>query len=129
MNIPEGVIIRESPYNVEETTKRLVYFLQMRGIKLYARIDQQAELRKNGLEISPLEFIMFGNPKVGGPVMLENALAALDLPLKIIVYEESAGETRIAYNDFRYFGKRYSLNDKLIDPLDLDLLVTNALMS
>jgi len=85
---PNGVITKPSPYSVKETIDRLQIFLQQHGATIYARIDQQAELQKAGINIPPLEFIMFGNPKAGGPVMVENPIAALDLPLKVIAWED-----------------------------------------
>lgn len=83
-----GVITLPSPYPVKETIDLLVAFIQQHGATLYARIDQQKELQNIGQNIRPLEFILFGNPKAGGPIMAENPIAALDLPLKIITWED-----------------------------------------
>ena len=83
---PKGIITKPSPYPVKETIDLLQAFLQQHGATIYARIDQQAELQKAGINIPPLEFIMFGNPKAGGPFMFENPVVALDLPLKVIAW-------------------------------------------
>jgi len=80
---PKGVTILPSPYTVTETIDRLQAFLEAHGATIYSRIDQQSEVSKAGLQMPPLEFILFGNPKAGGPIMIENPIAALDLPLKI----------------------------------------------
>src|SRR5580765_1168625 len=85
---PRGVIIRPSKYSVKETINRLVIFLEQHGVTVYTRINQQSEVQKAGIDIPPMEFILFGNPKAGGPIMAENPVAALDLPLKIIAWED-----------------------------------------
>src|SRR6187455_2910819 len=80
MTSATGVIIRPSPFNVKESIDRLATFLENHGVTIYARINQQLELKNAGQHISPLEFILFGNPKGGGALMFENPLVALDLP-------------------------------------------------
>ena len=124
---PGGVIIGASTYTVKETIDRLEAFLKQHGATIYARIDQQAELQKVGQSIPPLEFIMFGNPKAGGPIMAENPIAALDLPLKVIAWEDDKKNVFIAYNDALYVEGRYSLLHNEKYPLDLDGLIENAL--
>ena len=124
---PEGVIIRESKYSVKETIDRLKQFLQQHGATIYARIDQQAEVQKTGQAIPPLEFIMFGNPKAGGVLMAQNPLVALDLPLKIIAWEDNQKKTWIAYNDAGYIEERYDLLHTESSPLNLDPIITSVL--
>jgi uncharacterized protein (DUF302 family) len=124
---PEGVIIHESPYTVKETIGRLQNFLQQHGATIYARIDQQAEVQKTGGSLAPLEFILFGNPKAGGPLMTENPLIALDLPLKVIAWEDAQKKVWIAYNDGAYIENRYGIVHQGLSPLYLDALVSNAL--
>ena len=124
---PDGVITKPSPYSVQETIDRLQSFLQQHGATIYARIDQQAELQKAGLSIGPLEFIMFGNPKAGGPIMIENPVAALDLPLKIIAWEDAGKKVFIAYNDALYVEERYGLSHNENSPLNLENLISIAL--
>ena len=127
MMSPEGIIIRSSPLNVKETVDRLVIFLQDHGVTLYARINQQEELHRVGIVITPLEFILFGNPRTGGKILSVNLVAALDLPLKIISWEDADHRVWVAYNDARYLGKRYSLANKVVDSLNLDILIEDAL--
>ncbi|MDB4923247.1 MAG: hypothetical protein JWQ54_5230 [Mucilaginibacter sp.] len=124
---PKGIIIRPSKYTVKETMNRLVVFLQQRGAIVYARINQQAEVNQIGLDLPPLEFLMFGSPKSGGPVMIENPVAALDFPLKIIAWEDKERKSWIAYNDAAYFKERYALSDDLAMSLELDDLISEAL--
>jgi uncharacterized protein (DUF302 family) len=124
---PKGVIINPSPYSVKETIDRLQSFLKQHGATIYARIDQQAEVNNTGQKLSPLEFIMFGNPKAGGPIMTENPLSALDLPLKVIAWEDAEKKTWLAYNDALYIEERYSLPHTISSPLAIGQLISLAL--
>jgi uncharacterized protein (DUF302 family) len=124
---PRGVIIRPSKYSVKETMDRLVGFLEQHGVTVYTRINQQSELQKAGIAIPPLEFILFGNPKAGGPIMAENPLVALDLPLKIIAWEDTEKKVWYAFNEAAYLGERYSLPQSLVSVLDLNAVTTKAL--
>jgi len=123
----KGIIVRPSPYTVKETVDRLQEFLLQHGATIYARIDQQDELGKSGQTIAPLEFLLFGNPKAGGPVMIENRLTALDLPLKIIAWEDGQQKVWVAYNDSSYIRERFDLSETISLPLNLDPLVLKVL--
>jgi uncharacterized protein (DUF302 family) len=124
---PKGITIRPSKYAVKETMNRLVVFLQQHGAIIYVRINQQAEVNQTGVGLGPLEFLMFGSPKSGGPVMIENPVAALDLPFKIIAWEDKEGKSWVAYNNAAYFKERYGLADDLTGALELDDLISQAL--
>ena len=124
---PKGVMVLSSAYSVKETIDRLQQFLQQHGAIIYARINQQEEAVKAGLQLPPLEFILFGNPKIGGAVMAETPLAALDLPLKVIAWEEHPGKVKIAYNKASYLEERYSLSSAATSTLDLEHIVAAAL--
>ncbi len=121
---PKGVNIYSSPYPVKETIDRLQNFLEQHGATIYARIDQQDEVQKAGQNIKPLEFILFGNPKAGGPLMAENPLVALDLPLKIIAWEDHDGKVWLACNDGDYIEERYGLQYSDSSPLNLGPLIS-----
>ena len=124
---PKGVTTCISRYAVKETVDRLQSFLLQHGVTIYARIDQQQELKKTGQTIPPLEFLLFGNPKAGGPVMIENPIAALDLPLKIIAWEDNDKKVWLAYNEASYIKERFSLSDSVSAALSLDMVVAKAL--
>jgi uncharacterized protein (DUF302 family) len=121
---PKGVNIYASPYPVKETIDRLQNFLQQHGATIYGRIDQQDEAKKVGQNIKPLEFILFGNPKAGGPLMAENPLVALDLPLKVIAWEDHDGKVWLACNDGGYIEERYGLPHSDSSPLNLEPLIS-----
>jgi uncharacterized protein (DUF302 family) len=126
MNI-KGITTRKSKYSVRETIERLVVFLQDHGARVYARINQQTELERAGITIKPLECLLFGNPKAGGRIMAENPLTALDLPLKIVVWEDENGKTNVAYHEACYIEERYGISPELVHALDLDPMVNQAL--
>jgi uncharacterized protein (DUF302 family) len=123
----KGVTVRPSQYSVKETMDHLQSFLQQNGVTIYARIDQQAEVQKTGKELAPLEYLLFGNPKAGGPIMIENPVAALDLPLKVIAWQDDLGKTWIAYNDASYVRDRFSLSPGISNPLDLDPMILKVM--
>ena len=120
---PNGIITRSSPHSVKEPIDKLQAFLQQQGATIYARIDQQKEVLKTGQNLRALEFLMFGNSKAGGPVMAENSLAALDLPLKVIAWEDDKHKVWIAYNEASYISNRFSLPASISVPLNIDPLI------
>jgi pimeloyl-ACP methyl ester carboxylesterase/uncharacterized protein (DUF302 family) len=123
---PNGVTVRPSSWSAKESIDRLEAFLKKAGVTIYARIDQQSELKKAGLSSGAIEFLEFGNPKAGGPVMLENPIAALELPLKVIAYEDAEGKTWIAYNQGSYIRERYGLKEATSGPLNLDGMIAKV---
>lgn len=122
-----GVIIRRSPLSVKETIDKLSEALAKNGVTIYARINQQAEAGKAGIKLNPLEFILFGSPKRGGEVMLENPVAALDLPLKIIAWQDDELKTWVYYNDAVYLQSRFSLSNEVTELIDMDPVVIRIL--
>jgi uncharacterized protein (DUF302 family) len=92
MNANNGIISQPSPYSVTETIDRLEAVLQAKGITIFARIDQQAEAEKVGLSLSPTQLLLFGNPKAGTPLMVAEPTIALDLPLKVLLWEAADGK-------------------------------------
>jgi len=124
---PNGITIVPAPYSVKETMDHLETFLRRHGATIYARIDQQAEVKSIGQNISSLEFLLFGNPKAGGAIMAANPLAALDLPLKVIAWEDDQKKVWLAYNDGLYLEERYFLSHNPQSPLHIDNLISMAL--
>ena len=87
------------------------------GIFIYARIDQEAEAVKVGLTLKPMKLLIFGNPRGGIPLMNANPLSGLDLPLKILVWEDSDKKVWLSYNSFSYLQKRFDLPADLIQKI------------
>ena len=125
---PEGITSVQSMYSVRETVNRLENMLHTAGATIYARIDQQAELKKAGLDIGPMEFLLFGNPAAGGSLIIQNPLVALDLPLKLLISENEKSETWIVYNGADYIARRYNLEQGKYQPLILDKIIQRSLL-
>jgi uncharacterized protein (DUF302 family) len=117
-----GIVSKLSPRPVNDTVVRLTAMISATGMKLFAVIDQAAEARQAGLELRETTLVIFGNPAAGTPIMAASPLAALDLPLKILVWDD-AGQTKISYNAPAWLAVRHHLSESLtgnlagIDPL------------
>jgi uncharacterized protein (DUF302 family) len=104
-----GVITKASPRPVGATVDRLLELLGKKGIKVFTVIDQRAEAIAVGLDLRETTLVVFGNPVAGTPVMQAAPLAALDLPLKILVWADGERGTRVSYADPSVVAARYGL--------------------
>ena len=117
-----GIVTKISPWPVAETVTRLKDLLGRNGVKVFDVIDQSAEARRAGLSLRDTTLVIFGNPSAGTPVMAEAPLAALDLPLKLLIWDDD-GRTKASYWAPAVLAARYRLNPALaknlagIDPL------------
>jgi uncharacterized protein (DUF302 family) len=109
----EGVVTRAGPRGVDETLERLTGLLAEKGIKLFAVIDHSGEARKAELEMPDTKLVVFGSPAAGTPVMVEAPLAALDLPLKILISADPDGGVWVSYNAPSFLAARHHLSDEL----------------
>src|SRR5262249_11377467 len=98
----DGIVLIESRHSVDETGDRLKKILDGRGIKLFAMIDHSGAAHEAGLEMRPTKVLIFGNPKAGTPLMIASPTIAIDLPLKLLVFEDSDHTVKIVYNDPAY---------------------------
>lgn len=103
---------KPSKYSVKETVDRLAAALKDKGIKFAARVDHAAAAKTAGLELKPTEVLMFGNPKLGTPLMQTNRLVAIDLPMKVLVWEDDAGKVWIGYTPPSTIMKRYKIDGR-----------------
>jgi len=106
-----GMIIIKSNNSVTATIDKLENVLKTKGMTIFKRVNHAAGAEKAGLQLRPTELLIFGNPKVGTPLMLCSQTAALDLPQKALAYEDENGEVWLAYNDPAYMAKRHNLKD------------------
>jgi uncharacterized protein (DUF302 family) len=117
-----GITTKDSPRSVDDTVTRLTDLIAAQEIKLFAVIDQAAEARTVGLQLRPTVLVVFGSPRAGTPVMSAAPLAALDLPLKILVWADQE-QTKVSYLSPPALAARYDLDPDLaarlagIDPL------------
>lgn len=93
----EKLVTKPSKYPVKETMDKLAAALEAKGIKPAARIDHAAAAKANGLELKPTEVLLFGNPKLGTPLMQANRAIGIDLPMKVLAWEDDAGKTWVGY--------------------------------
>lgn len=126
-NSPD-VITKRSPRSVAETVSRLTEMLGTRGLKLFAVIDQRAEARRVGLELRETVLVIFGNPVQGTPVMVAAPLAALDLPLKVVVWADEE-QTKVSYLASEALAARYDLSPDLAHRLAGINTLTDALVA
>jgi uncharacterized protein (DUF302 family) len=108
----DAVITRSSPWSVEETVSRLRAIVVAKGMKVFVEIDHSGEARAAGLELRDTKLVVFGSPLAGTPVMEAAPLAALDLPLKVLVWADDR-QTRLSYAAPAALAARYSLSDEL----------------
>ena len=108
-----GIIDKPSNHSVEQTIERLKGVLQSKGVKLFALVDHSGEAEKVGMKMRPTKLLIFGSPKAGTPLMLAAPSIAIDLPLKILVWEDSQGKVWVSYNSPDYLEERHGLSQKL----------------
>jgi uncharacterized protein (DUF302 family) len=108
----DELTIKPSNHPVKETVDRLTAALKDKGITPVARVDHAAAARTAGLELKPTEVLLFGNPQLGTPLMLVNRHIAIDLPMKVLVWEDDAGKVWIAYTTPEALKARYRIDGK-----------------
>ena len=104
-----GIISVKSPYSVTETADRLEALLKEKGMNVFGRIDHAAGAKSAEMELPPTELVIFGNPKVGTPLMHCARTVAIDLPQKALIWEDETGQVWLGYNDPQYLSKRHGL--------------------
>lgn len=112
-----GIIDTPSSHSVEDTVEKLKAILQAKGVKLFTLIDHSGEAEKTGLAMRPTKLLIFGNPKAGTPVMLASPRSAIDLPLKLLIWEDAQAKVWISYNSLSYLGERHGLSQQLLSNL------------
>jgi uncharacterized protein (DUF302 family) len=103
--------------SVTQTMDAVEKALTGHGVFIYARIDQEAEAVKVGLTLKPMKLLIFGNPRGGIPLMNANPVSGLDLPLKILIWEDNDKKVWLSYNSFSYLQKRFDLPADLIQKI------------
>jgi uncharacterized protein (DUF302 family)/uncharacterized membrane protein YidH (DUF202 family) len=109
-----GIINMASNHSVDETVDKLKGILQAKGVTLFALVDHSGEAEKAGMKMRPTKLLIFGNPKGGTPIMLAAPSAAIDLPLKILVWEDNQGKVWASYNSPSYLQQRHGIPQDLL---------------
>ena len=104
-----GVISVKSSHDVKDTADRLENVLNQKGMTVFIRIDHAAGAQKVGKKLRPTELVVFGNPKVGTPLMQCSQSVGIDLPQKALVWQDDKGQVWLSYNDPNYLDQRHGL--------------------
>jgi len=109
-----GIIDKPTSHSVDETVEKLKGVLRDKGITLFALIDHSGEAEKVGIKMRPTKLLIFGSPKAGTPLMLTAPSSAIDLPLKILIWEDAQGKVWVSYNSPAYLQERHNLAQQLL---------------
>lgn len=106
-----ALISKSSPYSVAETMDRFVAILEEKGLGIFARIDHQQNAQGVDMDMNPAQVVIFGNPKAGTALLQKDVAVALDLPMRVAVYETDTGDVKLAYHDPAQLAELYQLQD------------------
>ncbi len=109
-----GIVDIPSNHSVDATVEKLKGILNAKGVMLFALVDHSGEAAKAGMKMPPTKLLIFGSPKAGTPVMLAAPSIAIDLPLKILVWQDANGKVWVSYNSPQYLKERHRVPDDLI---------------
>ena len=109
-----GIVSVPSKHSVDTVVENLKAMLQSAGITLFALVDHSGEAAKAGMNMPPTKLLIFGNPKAGTPLMLAAPSSAMDLPLKLLVWEDAGGKVWISYNSPDYLSRRHGIPPELL---------------
>lgn len=126
----EGLVVKKSAHSVAETLDRLTQTLEENGLTVFTRIDHAENAKGADLELAPTQVLIFGNPKLGTPLMQESRTTAIDLPQKALAWEDEDGAVWIAYNHPAWLSERHGLKarEEVLEKIGtaLDGFVTHA---
>jgi uncharacterized protein (DUF302 family) len=112
-----GIISKPSNHSVDQIVEKLENILQAKGVTLFALVDHSGEAEKVGMKMPPTRLLIFGSPKGGTPVILAAPTSAIDLPLKILVWEDGQGKVWVSYNSPTYLQQRHDIPKELAQNL------------
>ena len=108
-----GLVVVDSAFSMAETERRLVQAIEAAGLKVAARIDHEANAKRVDQALPPTVLLLFGNPKTGTPLIQQRRTMGIDLPLKILIWEEE-GHVKLAYNDPFYLARRHGVENAAV---------------
>lgn len=112
--VANGIINIPSHHSVDETVEKLKAILAAKGVTLFALIDHSGEAEKVGMTMLPTKLLIFGSPRAGTPLMLAAPSIAIDLPLKILIWQDAAGKVWVSYNAPDYLRDRHAIPQELM---------------
>jgi uncharacterized protein (DUF302 family) len=118
-NNDNGLVDIPSSRSVNETVEKLKGILQAKSITLFALVDHSGEAEKAGMKMRLTKLFIFGSPKAGTPVRLAAPSSAIDLPLKILIWEDAQGKAWVTYNSPAYLQKRHGIPLELLPSISV----------
>ncbi|MCC2605248.1 DUF302 domain-containing protein [Planctobacterium marinum] len=106
----EGMIWRESQHSVTQTLDKLSTVLESKGMTIFARINHSEGAKSVGKQLADTQLLIFGNPNIGTPLMQCQQTIAIDLPQKVLVWQDVQGKVWLSYNDPLYLAKRHDID-------------------
>ena len=125
---PAGIITKHSSESVAETVDRLKSLMTEQGFTVFNVIDHSGVAARAGVQIPDSKLVMFGKPTVGAAVMLAAPLAGLDLPLKVLVWEDDNGAVSVSYNSPMFLAEQYHIEGALRAPFDAVESIVEAVL-
>ena len=118
-SLANGMVTMKSNYGVKKTVKKLKKVLTKKGMTIFEHVNHSAGAKKVGKKLRPTEVLIFGNPKAGTPLMQCAPSVAIDLPQKMLVWQDKEGNVWLAYNDPQYLVQRHSITgcEKVIEKI------------
>jgi len=113
----DGLITIRSSYGPKETMNRLEAEVKTKGLTVFAHIDHAAGAAAVGLPLGPTDLLIFGNAKGGTPLMQSIQTVGIDLPLKVLVWQDASGNTWLSYNDPNWIAKRHAVGHEVDAPV------------
>ena len=117
LNRGKGIVDIPSNHSVDQTVDRVKAMLEAKGVTLFALIDHSGEAQKAGLTMAPTKLLIFGSPKAGTPVMVAAPSIAIDLPLKLLIWQDAEGKVWVSYNSTAYLQERHDAPAELMQSL------------
>jgi uncharacterized protein (DUF302 family) len=111
LGVIEGLTSIQSSFGPKETMDRVEAEIRARGLNVFARIDHAAGAAEAGLTLAPTELIIFGNARAGTPLMQSVQTVGIDLPLKVLVWEDAGGKTWLSYNEPSWIARRHGVRN------------------
>jgi len=108
----DGVVNVKSKFKVAETAERFIGIAKKKGMKVMAHVKHSQGAKNVGVDLKPTELVIFGNPKIGSPMMACQRSIAIDLPQKMLVWEDNGGQVWLSYNDPNYIADRHQLKNE-----------------
>jgi uncharacterized protein (DUF302 family) len=113
----DGLITIKSGYGPQETVDKFEAAVKAKGLTVFAKVDHAAGAAAVGLPLQPTQLIIFGNAKGGTPLMQSAQTSGIDLPMKVLVWQDASGDTWLSYNDPEWIAKRHGLGQAVEEPV------------